>query len=134
MPFKFTGYKGAAYSAKPGVVSDGETFTVSEADGYTLTSTLSTYSAFVSNPVRGGVGVFSLTLKDSTVMLLDFEVETLTTDGYYLSCQKNLPTVDSLGRTVLHFTFHNAGTPANFQTGQGDQKFIVHVKYTETRI
>lgn len=134
MPFKFTGSKGAAYTAKLGVVSDGDTFLVSATDGYTLTSTLSTYSAFVVNPTRSGVGLWAVTLKDPLVELMEFDVQTVTAAGEYLSVQKNVPTTDSLGRTVLHWTFNNAGTPADFSTGHGVQQFIVYVVYTETRV
>ncbi len=134
MPFTFSGFNGAGYTAKPGVVSDGDTFLVSATDGYTLTSTLNTYTFFVGQPTRSGVGVWSITLKDTIVELLDFEVVTLTASGQYLSTQKNVPTLDTNGRTVLHWTFNNAGTPADFSTGHGVQQFVVYVSYCETRI
>lgn len=135
MPTSFTGYKGAAYSAKLGVVSDGETFSVSGTDGYTITSTLSPYTVFVGNPSRSGVGVYSLTLKELAIQsFLDYSVSTVLTSGTYLGAQKNLSTTDSQGRTVLNFTFNNAGTPANFSTGNGTQQFIVYVVYSETKV
>lgn len=134
MPYQFTGFE-KSYVAKAGVVADGDTFLVSGTDGYTLTSTLSSYSLFTANPVRSDVGVWSVTLKDPAVQsLLEFDVQTVTAAGEYLGVQKNVPTRDSRNRLVLHWTFNNAGTPADFSTGDGVQQFVVYVVYTESSL
>jgi hypothetical protein len=123
--------------AKPGVVSDGEVITVSATDGYTVTSTLSSFSAFLSNPVRSSTGLWSVTMRDPAFKVIDLDVKTLLTDGYYLSTQLHLPTSDSLGRAVLSWTFNSAGTPADLPTTQPGSvggSFLVFLMYGETSI
>ena len=132
MPFTWTGTTGHCTDAKLRVVDDGETFTVSASDGYTITSTLSSLTAFTANPVRSGVGVWSITTKDPINRLIDYDVSTLLQQGHFLSVQKNLTTKDALGRAVLNFTFNTAGTPADLPVDGYAQQFLVHVRYTES--
>jgi hypothetical protein len=128
MPFNFSGVSHQTV-AKPGIVSDGELITVG-ADGYTVTSTLSSYSAFKSNPVRSAAGIWSVALKDSPYKLVDFEVKTVLAATNYLGTQLVTPTV-SAGVTTLRWAFNSAGTPTDLPaSGQ----FLVYVVYAETSI
>lgn len=129
MPFKFTGQSHQTV-AKLGVVSDGEQVTVGS-DGYTVTSTLSSYSAFHQNPSRSATGVWSVTMRDSAFKNILVDVKTVLASGHYLSTQLNTITTDSSGRPVLHWTFNVAGTPTDLPaSGQ----FIVFYEYGETSV
>ena len=132
MPFNFSGI-GKQSVAKPGVVSDGELFTVNDGLGLTVTSTLSSFTAFLSNPVRSATGVWSVTMRDSAFKVCDFEVHTVLPSGVYLSTQLNTITTDSNGRPVLNWTFNSAGTPADLPAS-GSPQFIVYFVYGETSI
>lgn len=129
MPFNFTGQK-TQDCAKLGVVSDGELIVVGT-DGYSVTSTLSSYTAYLSNPVRSAVGVWSVTLKDSAYKIIDVQVATLLAAGSYLSTQLRPVTLDSQGRPVLHWGFNVAGTLTELPSGGS---FIVYVVYSETSV
>jgi len=133
MPFNFSGEKGAAYVAKLGVVSDGNVYTVSAADGYTITSPVYSYNAFIGNPVRSATGVWSVTTKDSVAKVIAWDVNTHLPSGHYLGVQLNTPTLDSSGRLVLNWTFNNAGTPADLPTGVGATHFNVFLEYSEVQ-
>lgn len=134
MPFNFTGQL-ESHVAKLRVVSDGELITVSAVDGYTVTSTLSQNTAFAANPVRSDVGVWSVTMKDSANRIINCQVATVISDGYYLSTQLNPFTADSKGRLVLNWVFNSAGTPTDLPTtytGGASPQFLVFVEYSES--
>lgn len=130
MPFNFSG-QAKQTVAKVGVVSDGELFTVADGYGHTVTSTLSSYTAFLSNPTRSATGVWSVTMRDSANKKIEFDVKTVLPAGTYLSTQLNTITTDSLGRPVLNWTFNSAGTPTDLAT-TGSPQFIVYFVYGET--
>ena len=126
MPFNFTGQR-LQNVAKLNVVSDGELVTVGS-DGYTVTSTLSSFSAFKSNPVRSSAGVWSVAMKDGINKIINFEVSTVLAPTHYLSTQKLTPTI-SAGITTLNWVFNSAGTPADLPaSGQ----FNVYLVYSES--
>ena len=129
MPFQFTGDSHQTV-AKRGVVSDGELWTT---DGYgtTVISGQSSWSAFLSIPVRASTGVWSVTMKDSMVKVICFHVASVLPTGDYLDVQRNTITLDSSGRPVLHWTFNVAGTPTDLPaSGQINVTFW----YSETRM
>lgn len=129
MPFNFSGFPHVT-TAKAGVVMDGDTFTVGS-DGYTITSTLNSWTAFLTAPARSATGVWSVTLKDSAPVVMCSFVQPVLASTHYLSVQQNTDTVDSLGRLVLHWTFNSAGTPADLPA---DGQFRVFVVYSETSL
>jgi hypothetical protein len=144
MPFQFSGYKGQSYTSKLGVVADGEIFSVDNAAGGTVKSTLSQYSVFTANPIRIGVGLWQVTTLDavasnpdgygSVPVLLDLHVYTILAPGTYLGVQI-LPfsQVAATGQLVISWQFNSAGTPTDLpQTG--DPKFGVFLAYSETNI
>ena len=129
MPYNFTGVT-VNYHAKLGVVSDGEVCTT---DGYgqVVTRKLSPYTAFAANPVRASTGLWSVTMKDSAVRVLDYDVRTLLTTGNYLGTQLKPTTKDANGRLVLNWVFNSAGTPTDLPA---NGQFIVYVKYSEVNV
>lgn len=130
MPFNFSGNHKSSL-AKMGVVLDGDTFTVADGYGHTVTSTLASNTIFTKNPVRSATGVWSVTLKESVNEVMDVNVSTVLPGGNYLSTQLNSFTTDSIGRLVLHFTFNVAGTPTDLPAS-GSPQFVVFICYAET--
>lgn len=128
MPFNFTGQKTQTV-AKLLVVSDGELVTVA-ADGYTVTSTLSSFTAFKTNPVRSSAGVWSVALKDGINKIIDLEVKTVLAATNYLSTQLVTPTVSN-GITTLHWIFNVAGTPTDLPA---NGQFVVYICYSESSV
>lgn len=127
MPYNFSGFQ-VSSTAKPGVVSDGETFTT---DGYgtTVTSTMSSYTAFASVPKWSATGVWSLTLKDSAAKVLDVSVNTVLASTHYLSVQQLATTSSSTtGGLILNWVFNVSGTPTDLPANGG---FRVYVVYSE---
>jgi hypothetical protein len=116
------------YQAKPQVVADGEIISVSSVDGYTVTSTLSSYTAFHSNPVRSATGVWSVTMKDVAFKVTDIDVKTMLPSGHYLSTQLLPNTLDSNGHLVINWVFNSAGTPSDLPEVSGCA-FLIHVEY-----
>jgi hypothetical protein len=138
MSYSFTGST-VQETAKVGVKSDGEVISISNVDGYTVTSTLSSYCAFLSNPVRASTGKWSITLKDPAYKVIMWDVSTILPDGYYLVTQKNTLTTssaaNSLGNLVLNWQFNSAGTPSDFPTNAGTSlAFIISIMYSTTSI
>lgn len=141
MPFQFSGFKGTAYDAKLGVVSDGNLFTVADGYGHTVTSLLPQYTVFSANPVRSATGVWSITTLDSVAQstdgyfqVEDFHVYTVLPSGTYLSVQV-LPftQVAATGQLVCNWVFNVAGTPTDLPS-TGYPQFGVFLKYSETTI
>jgi hypothetical protein len=117
--------KVVSFVAKPSVVSDGEVITVGS-DGYTVTSTLSSFTAFHSNPSRSATGVWSVQMKDVAFKVIDVDVKTMLPSGHYLSTQLLPTTTDSGGKLILNWVFNSAGTPTDLPaSGQ----FLVYVVY-----
>jgi hypothetical protein len=117
MPFKFTGQV-KQNVAKLGIVSDGGLFTVADGYGYTVTSTLSPNTAFAANPVRSGVGVWSVTLKDSYNAFTLIDVKTVLPSGSYLGAQLLPVTVNpTTSGSILNWVFNSAGTPTDLPVG-----------------
>ena len=119
------------YQAKQGVVNDGEVITVGS-DGYTVTSTLSSYSAFSSNPKRGAsAGVWSVTMKDSYFKVTNVHIATMLPTGNYLGTQLISAGPDTNGKLVLKWVFNVSGTPTDLPaSGQ----FIVSFSAAETNM
>jgi hypothetical protein len=117
--------KTTAFFAKPSVVSDGEVVTVGS-DGYTVTSTLSSFSAFHSNPSRSAAGVWSVQMKDTAFKVVDVDVKTLLTTGNYLSTQLKPTTTATGGQLILNWVFNVAGTPTDLPASGS---FLIYVVY-----
>lgn len=134
MPYAFSGYKGQGYTAKLGVVSDGETFTVADGYGRTVTSNLSQLSVFTANPVRSATGVWSVTTRDvvDKKKVLDADIKTILASGTYLSTQLLPYTNTTNGQLVINWVFNVAGTPTDLPSS-GSPQFQVFVEYSETR-
>lgn len=130
MPYNFSGQL-KSNVAKLGVVFDGELFTVADGYGYTVTSTLSPYTAFANNAVRSATGVWSVTMKDSANRILDCEVRTVLSTGNYLGSQLLPFTTTSNGALVINWVFNNAGTPTDLPSS-GSPQFLVYVVYSES--
>ena len=117
--------KTVAFFAKPSVVHDGEVVTVGS-DGYTVTSTLSSFTAFHANPSRSATGVWSVTMKDVAFKVVDVDIKTMLATGHYLSTQLLPTTTDTNGKLVLNWVFNSAGTPTDLPASGS---FLVYVAY-----
>ena len=140
MPFQFSGYKGQAYNAKLGVVSDGNLFTVADGYGHTVTSTLPQYTIFTANPVRSATGVWSVTTLDSVASIpsdgyavIDCHVYTVLPSTEYLSVQLLPFSQSTSGQLVVNWVFNVAGTPTDLPS-TGTPQFGVYLRYSETNI
>ena len=137
------------YVAKLGVVSDGEICTVGTgivssgtASGtYVLTGTgtqvvssLSSYSAFRTNPVHAATGYWSVPMRDSAFKVIQANVQPISTGQPSalspLLVQMQPPTADANGKLVLNWVFLNtSGLPTDIPVGG---QFCVFVEYGET--
>jgi hypothetical protein len=113
------------YQAKPQVVADGEIITVGS-DGHTVTSTLSSYTAFHSNPVRSADGYWSVVMKDVAFKITDVDVKTILPAGTYLSAQLTSVANNSSGKPVISWIFNVSGTPTDLPA---NGSFLIHVEY-----
>jgi hypothetical protein len=122
------------YAAKGGVVIDGEVYTTSGTGALQKVAVIpSSYTAFRAVPVRSGVGVWSVTMRDPAFRVLLAEVRPFTTTANTVGVVMQATTLDSGGRLVINWTFCTIGTatPVDIATAQ---KFGVTVVYSETSI
>lgn len=127
MPFNFSGQSHQTV-AKQGVVSDGDTFTVGS-DGYTITSTMNPFSAFVGLPARASAGAWSIQLKDRAVQILAVHIS--SEQAAVLLTQLNLTTIVN-GKTQINWTFVNTSGAATDLAANA--KFKVWVEYTDAKV
>src|ERR1022692_5058467 len=114
-------------TAKPGVVSDGEVIVVGT-DGYTVSSSLSSWTAFHANPARSSAGVWSVQLKDCVQKVIDVHVASMLASTHYLSVQLLPTTTAANGQLILNWVFNSAGTPTDLPSLGS---FLVYVMYGE---
>lgn len=142
MPFNFSGQSHSVV-AKLGVVSDGETISIGTG-GTGVTSNLSSYSAFQSNPTRlggsGMTGVWQMQLKDSAVKVCDVNVQTvlLTPEAYATTPLRAalLPTTTTtVGQLLINWVFINSitGLAEDLPAG-GPSAFRIYCVYSETKV
>jgi hypothetical protein len=147
MPYNFSGFP-KQNTAKGDVVSDGEIFTVGTGPifsgtasgtvvttytGAAVVSTLSSYSAFASNPVRTATGIWQVNMKDSAFKVLLIDVNPISTGQASglspLWVQTEPTTTSSSGGLVINWVFVNQnGVPTEIPIGG---QFNVYVVYNE---
>jgi hypothetical protein len=148
MPFNFSGNQ-VQFTAKNGVVSDGEIITVGTGTVYSGTasgtsvlsytgtqavSSLSDRTALGANPVHGATGFWTVQLKDSARKVLDMNIMPISTgipSGLSpVLVQLQPPTQASGGQLVLNWCFLNASAlPTDLPVGG---QFQVYVVYNES--
>jgi hypothetical protein len=148
MPYNFSGNQ-VQYTAKNGVVSDGELISVGTGTVYSGTasgtnvlsytgtqavSVLSERTAFAANPVHGATGFWSMQLKDSARKVLDVAVVPIST-GVPSALSPLLvqvqPTTQASpgGQLVLNWVFLNTSALPTEVPVAG--QFLVYVVYSE---